>query len=96
MDSGWDRALPLIVFGLIVAAVFWWSVVRPQKRKLAKHKELIETISRGDRVVTAGGLHGEVVGLQDKTFSLEVAPDVRIRIERRAVRRRIGDEDASV
>ena len=89
-------AVPYLVLIGAMIALFWWTVIRPQRRRLARHRELIDALERGDRVVTAGGIHGEIVGLQDNTVTLEVAPDVRIKLERRAVRRRYGDKEEEV
>jgi preprotein translocase subunit YajC len=83
----------LLWFGIL--ALFFWLVIRPQKRRAARHKELVESLGRGDRVVTAGGIHGEIVALQEQTITLEVAKGVQIRLDRRGVRRKYGDEEGA-
>lgn len=81
----------LLWFGIL--ALFFWLVIRPQRRRVAEHRELTESLARGDRIVTAGGIHGEIVALQERTVTLEVAKGMQIKLDRRAVRRRYGDED---
>jgi len=91
-----DDFTRLIVYAILwlgILALFFWVMIRPQRRRVAEHKELIAGLARGDRVVTAGGLHGEIVALQEKTVTLEVAKGVQIRLDRRAVRRRYGEEN---
>ena len=82
-----EQFLPYILFWIAVLVLFFWLVIRPKRRDLAKHKELIESLQRGDRIITAGGIHGEIVGLQEKTVTVRIAPEVEITLERRAVRK---------
>ena len=75
-------------------ALFFWTVVRPHTRRMSEHKRLMESIGRGDRIVTAGGIYGHVVGLQEKTVTLEIDKGVQVVLDRRAIRRKCGEEDA--
>jgi preprotein translocase subunit YajC len=93
-----DTAHLVLLVGVWLAllGLFFWMVVRPHRRRVAEHKQLMEGIDRGDRVVTAGGIYGYVVGLQAKTVTLEVAKGVQIVLDRRAIRRKCGKEDEDV
>jgi preprotein translocase subunit YajC len=80
---------------LALLGFFFWMVVRPHKRRVAEHDKLMQAVERGDRIVTAGGLYGHVVGLQDKTVTLEIDKGVQVTLDRRAIRRKCGEgEDA--
>jgi len=70
--------LPLV----LVFAVFYLLLIRPQQRKAKEHQAMITSLKRNDEVVTAGGLHGRVVELGEKIVTLEIAPDVRVRVDR--------------
>lgn len=83
----------LIGLWLGLLAAFFLMVVRPHKKRMAEHQQLIASIERGDRIVTAGGLYGYVVGLQEKTVTLEIAKGVQVILDRRAIRRKCGDGD---
>ncbi len=83
----------LLWFGILV--LFFWLVIRPQRRRAADHRELVENLARGERIVTAGGIHGEIVALQETTITLEIAKGIQITLDRRAVRRRYGDKEAA-
>ena len=73
--------IPLaILFGL-----FWFFVLLPQRRRGADHRKMQDSLSTGDEIITAGGLHGEVVEIGETVLHVEVAPDVVVRIDRRAV-----------
>src|SRR3989304_576004 len=73
-------ALPLLFFG-----IFYLLVFRPQQKQAKKQREFLQNIKVGDRVVTSGGLHGEITGLTDTTITLEIADRVRVKVTRSAV-----------
>ena len=81
--------LPALVFMIIMVLVFWSTIVRPQAKAARRHQELIRDLQVGDKIVTAGGMHGKVVKVSQDTFLLEIAPDVRVTFDRRAVRKRL-------
>jgi preprotein translocase subunit YajC len=66
----------------LLFAVFYFLLIRPQTKKAAEHRKLLGALKRNDEVVTTGGLLGRIVELGDKLATLEVAPGVRVRIER--------------
>jgi preprotein translocase subunit YajC len=81
--------LPAVVFMILMGVIFWSAVIRPQARGARKHDELIKGLQVGDKIVTAGGMHGTVVKVTDDSFVLEIAPEVRVTFDRRAVRKRL-------
>jgi preprotein translocase subunit YajC len=74
----------LAPFALIIV-VFYFFFIRPQVKKTKDAKVFRENIKKGDRIVTIGGIHGKIVEVQDTTFSIEIAQDIWIRIEKSAV-----------
>jgi len=84
---------PSLIFVLVMMVIFWLVVIRPTKQSEAKHRDLIDAIVPGDRVVTVGGIYGKVVRVGENTFDLEVADGVVLTFDRRAVRRRQGEGD---
>src|SRR2546428_8812823 len=66
----------------LVFLVFYWLLIRPQQQKAKAHDEMVANLKRNDEVVTAGGLYGRVVELGDKIVTLEIAPNVRVRVDR--------------
>jgi preprotein translocase subunit YajC len=67
---------------LAMFAIFYFLMIRPQQKRANQHKEMIDALKSGDQVVTAGGIHGKVVAIQDKVVTLEVAAGVRIKVNR--------------
>lgn len=81
----------LIGFFLPLAAMFlllYALVIRPQSRQQKEHKKMLGEIQRGDQVVTSGGLHGRVTGIADDVLTIEIADQVRARIDKSSVARR--------
>jgi preprotein translocase subunit YajC len=63
-------------------AIFYFLLIRPQSQKAGEHRKMLGALKRNDEVVTQGGLIGRIVELGDKVVTLEIAPNVRVRVER--------------
>jgi preprotein translocase subunit YajC len=74
-----------LIFLLFGFALMWLLVVLPQRRRQAAQKSMLGAIKPGDYIVTAGGMYGTVTELGDDDLGLEVAPDVEVRIAKRAI-----------
>jgi preprotein translocase subunit YajC len=70
---------------LILFALFWLLLIRPQRRRAQAQSRLIANLEVGDEIVTAGGLYGTIVGLGDEELMVEIAPGTHVRVARRAV-----------
>ncbi len=72
--------------------IFYFMVIKPQDAKLKKHKSLLESLKRGDSVVTSGGIVAKVAGIEKDCVVLEIAPNVKIKVETAHVLKRAGNE----
>jgi len=71
---------------IVVAFAFLYFVlVRPQKRRQLQTRQMLDAVKEGDEVVTAGGLYGRVTELYDDAVTVEIAPQVRVKVARRAI-----------
>ncbi len=71
--------LPLV----LIFAVFYFIVIRPQQKKIAEQEKMIKTLQRGDRIVTSSGIHGKISKIEgDDHFMIEIAPDVHVKLAR--------------
>jgi preprotein translocase subunit YajC len=86
----------LLLF-LVPLALLWVLYVRPQQRRMRQLQDVVKTLEPGDEVITAGGMYGTVTDVTGESLSIEIAPDVVVRVVRGAIRERIGppadDED---
>ena len=73
--------LPLIV----IFAVFYFMLIRPQMKRAKEHKQLVSQLGKGDEVITNGGLLGKITDVSDSFVTLELADNLQIKLQRSAV-----------
>ncbi len=83
-----------LVYLALLAIVFFFLIVRPQRRQMAARRALISAVEVGDEVITAGGIYGTVREIEDDVLQIEVAEGVVLTLAREAIARRRGDEAA--
>jgi preprotein translocase subunit YajC len=74
----------LITMGLFFA-VFYFLAIRPQQKRAKEHKAMVEALGKGDEVVTQGGIVGRVSDLGENFIEVEIAEEVKVKIQRGAV-----------
>jgi preprotein translocase subunit YajC len=67
---------------LLMFAVFYFLLIRPQQKKTRQHQDMLKSLKVGDRVVTTGGLYGTIVAGGDHSIKLEIADKVRVEVGR--------------
>ena len=65
-----------------IFVIMYFLILRPQTKKASDHQKMLAALKRNDEVVTTGGLIGRIVELGDQLVTLEIAPNVRVRVER--------------
>jgi len=83
-DASSSLISTLVMFALIIG-IFYFLILRPQQKRQKDRQKLLDSVKKGDKVVTAGGLHGTVAGLDEKTVLLQVADNVKLKYERSAI-----------
>jgi preprotein translocase subunit YajC len=84
-----------VVWIVGIALMTWFVFIRPRRRMMMRQRELLGALSTGDQVVTVGGVYGSIVALDGDEVRLEIAPDIVIRVARRAVAGRVGPPSAT-
>jgi preprotein translocase subunit YajC len=83
--AGFDfiSLMPLV----LIFVVFYFLLIRPQQKKMKTHREMIAAVKRGDKVLTAGGIIGTVVKVEesDDVLLVEIAKDIRVRVARSTI-----------
>ena len=72
---------PLLLIAVLFA-VMYFTMIRPQAKQAKAHRALVEGLSKGDRVITAGGIHGTIRAVEDRTVLLEVDGGTKLRLDR--------------
>ena len=88
-EMDWQTLWPMIAFAGLLLLMFWLVVIRPMHKGHQQHRQLIQGLSEGDRIVTAGGIHGKIVALRENDMDVEVADGCVLTFDRKAVRKRI-------
>ena len=85
-DGGVGGILGSPLFFLAAMLLLMWALlIRPQQRKEKELRAMLAKVEKGDAIVTTGGLHGKVVGVADDVLTVELAPNVRVKLSRSAV-----------
>lgn len=73
---------------LLMILIFYFLLIRPQMKKTKEHKSMLAALQVGDRVVTSGGVHGEIKSITPETVTLQVDDKVKIKVDRSALARK--------
>ena len=71
-----------ILMMVVFIAIFYFLLIRPQQKKAKEHQAMVSKLSTGDEVVTSGGILGKVVEVGDAFVTLEIAPNVQIKVQK--------------
>ena len=77
--------MELLIILVLGFGLMWVVLILPQRRRQAAHDSMVTSLKAGDYVVTAGGLYGTVTDIGEDDLGLEVAPDVEVRVAKRAI-----------
>ena len=77
--------MSLIFMIIAIFAVMYFLMIRPQQRQKKQHQDLLSKISKGDKVITVGGIHGTVAGVKDNTVILKIADNVKVELSRSSI-----------
>jgi preprotein translocase subunit YajC len=81
------------LFILVLLALVWFMLIRPQRRRQQEAQRLLESIGVGKEIVTAGGLYGTVTAIEDDEVRVEIADGVEVRVAKRAVAGVVGEDE---
>lgn len=74
----WTFVAPMV----LMVVIFYFLLIRPQQKKAKEHRTLLDNLKRGDRVITNGGIIGEITALSEQVVTIEVADKVRLDVGR--------------
>ena len=86
--------MSLIFMIIAIFAVMYFLMIRPQQRQKKQHQDLLSKISKGDKVITAGGLHGTIAGVKDNTVIVKVADNVMVELSRSSISKVVASKSS--
>ena len=93
--SGSGSMLGNIFFILAIFAVMYFLMIRPQQKQRREREAMLGALKKGDKVVVGGGIHGSIVGIDDKTLLVQIADNVKVKVERSAVANVLKEAEAA-
>ncbi|MGI5880689.1 MAG: preprotein translocase subunit YajC [Syntrophomonadaceae bacterium] len=88
MNNQWIQLI--IWFGVFIG-IFYFFIIMPRKRQEKKHGDLIDSLKKGEKVVTIGGIRGEITRVKEDTFVLKTGDNTEIEFIKKAIAYRVGD-----
>ena len=92
--QGGGSPMSLIFMIIAIFAVMYFLMIRPQQRQKKQHQDLLSKISKGDKVITAGGLHGTIAGVKDNTVIVKVADNVKVELSRSSITKVVASKSS--
>jgi preprotein translocase subunit YajC len=80
---------------ILVLVIFWFLLIRPQQKRQKERNAMLQSLKKGDKVITIGGLHGTITDLTEERVTLKVSDNTRLVFERTAVNAVINQEDGA-
>lgn len=80
-----DNTLIFFIFLILLFAMFYFLIIRPQRKRQQQHQELMNSLKRGDQVITIGGIHGQIENISEDNLLLKVESGATLRMARNAV-----------
>ena len=91
-EEGTTSILPMIIFLVLIFGLFYFVMIRPQRRRQKEHEIMVQELQKGDKVITAGGIYGTIESLSEDSIVLKVESGATIRVARGSV---IGRRETS-
>ena len=80
---------------ILIFIIMYFMVIRPQQKKAKDHQDMLSKLKRNDEVMTSGGIYGKVIDLKETVVTLEIAPNVKIKVHRPQISTVLTAEKAS-
>lgn len=81
--AGWEGLIPLI----LLFVIFYFLLIRPQQKKVKEHRKLVSELTKGDEIITYGGIGGKIRDLDEAFCDLEIANNVVVKVDRQNIAR---------
>lgn len=80
-----DNTLVFFIFLILLFGMFYFLIIRPQRKRQKRHQELMDALQPGDRIITIGGIHGKIESMTEENIILKVESGATMRMSRNAV-----------
>ena len=74
---------------MVIFIIMYFFMIRPQVKKQKQHQGMLESLEKGDKVVTSGGIHGKIVGVKEQSFLVQIADNTKVEISKSAIGKKV-------
>ncbi|MBL7128982.1 MAG: preprotein translocase subunit YajC [Ignavibacteria bacterium] len=78
---------------ILIILVFYFLILRPQQKRQKDKQKMLQSVKKGDKVITAGGMHGQVEGVEDKIVLVKIADGIKVKVEKSSIGNIVGVTD---
>jgi len=90
MEGGFEGIAPMIIFLVLIFAMMYFFMIRPQRKKQKDFQDLMSMLKKGDKIVTAGGIYGQIESINDESAIVKVDSGATIRVARGSITTKQG------
>ena len=83
--STWDSLWPMLVFLVVIFAMFYFLMIRPQRKRQKEQQAMMQALQKGDKIITAGGIYGTIENVGEDTLVIKVEGGTTLRVSRNSV-----------
>ncbi len=80
-----DAGLLNLIMLVVLFAVFYFLLIRPQTKRVKEHKKMVDALAKGDEIMTGGGILGKIINLGDDYVTIEIAANTQIKVQRQSI-----------
>jgi len=84
-NTGGGSLVTTLIFFALIFFIFYFMILRPQQKRQKERQKMLDSLKKGDKIITAGGIHGTVVGLEDKTVLVQIAENTKVKLEKGSI-----------
>ena len=89
-DGGITSLFSSLLPFLLIILVFYFLILRPQQKRTKERAKLLESLKKGDRIITSSGIYGTIEGMEDKTVLVKISDTTKVKMDRSAITTIIG------
>jgi preprotein translocase subunit YajC len=82
--GGSSMIMTLVMFGAIIL-IMYFLMIRPQQKRQKEHKNMLDSLRKSDKIITASGIHGTITDIDGNVMTIQIADNVKIQIEKTAI-----------
>jgi preprotein translocase subunit YajC len=83
-DAGGGMWMTLVMFGGIIL-IMYFLMIRPQQKRQKEHQKMLDSLKKGDQVITNAGMHGTITDIDGSVFTIQIAENTKVKFEKTAI-----------